>query len=310
MNRRKFIVSSVAAGVAGSALSSCASTKVNKELSTNIMPLAERQKWLGSFSCNIEMWFKHLPFLDRINAAKKMGFNAVEFWDPNSKKKAKNPTEIAKRAKDQGITITSFSPGAPSLADASNHNKFIEWTQGTIELCELFGVPNFNLTGHNNIKGQTEQQNIEIYTQAIKLAAPIFEKAQVMATIEPYNPFNHPGHFINGVEPGLSICREVNSASIKLNWDFFHMQRTNGNLITHMENGFDQIGYIQLADSPNRHQPGTEEVAYGAVLSRLRELGYKGYIGAECFPKDKDDQQAALDLANLAKSISLSPPTI
>ncbi|MGJ8679923.1 TIM barrel protein [Paraglaciecola sp.] len=306
MDRRKFITTTLAAGVAGGALSSCASTDKKAKAAPIVMPIAEREKWLGSFSCNIEMWFKHLPFLDRISAAKEMGFNAVEFWNPMQPKKGKVPKLIAQRAKDEGITITSFSPGAPNLGDVNNHNKFIEWTQGAIELCEVFKVPNFNLTGHKNIKGQSEKQNIEIYTQAIKLAAPIFEKAGVMATIEPYNPFNHPGHFINGGEPGLSICREVNSPSIKLNWDFFHMQRTNGNLITHMENGFDQIGYIQLADSPSRHQPGTEEVAYGAVLLRLRELGYKGYIGAECFPKNKDDLQAAIDLANLAKSINLT----
>jgi hydroxypyruvate isomerase len=305
MDRRKFILTSVAAA---GGLSACASTENTKKLGPDLMPLAERQQWLTSYSCNIEMWFKHLPFLDRITAAKKMGFNAVEFWNPMQPKKGKVPKLIAQRAKDEGITITSFSPGAPNLGDVNNHNKFIEWTQGAIELSEVFNVPNFNLTGHKNIKGQSEKQNIEIYTQAIKLAAPIFEKAKVMATIEPYNPFNHPGHFINGVEPGLTICREVNSPSIKLNWDFFHMQRTNGNLITHMENGFDQIGYIQLADSPSRHQPGTEEVSYGPVLLKLRELGYKGYIGAECFPKDKDDLKAANDLALLAKNIKLLAP--
>jgi hydroxypyruvate isomerase len=49
-------------------------------------------------------------------------------------------------------------------------------------------------------------------------------------------------------------------------------------------------------------------VAYGPVLLKLRELGYKGYIGAECFPKDKDDLKAASDLASLAKIIELKAP--
>jgi hydroxypyruvate isomerase len=84
------------------------------------------------------------------------------------------------------------------------------------------------------------------------------------------------------------------------------MQRTNGNLITHLENGFDQVAYVQLADSPGRNQPGTGEVAYEKVLLKLRELGYKGYIGAEFFPKDKNPLQAASDIAALAKRIQLT----
>ncbi|WP_158968756.1 TIM barrel protein [Paraglaciecola sp. L3A3] len=308
MDRRKFIINTAAAGLASAGLSSCTSTTETTQVTIDTMSLAERQKWLASFSCNIEMWFKDRPFLDRITAAREIGFSAVEFWNPLSVKKAKTPSLIAQRARDEGIHITSFSPGAPYLADPSNLNEFLEWTEIAIDLCTLFDVANFNLTGHKNIEGQSLQQMIETYTHAIKLAAPKFEKAQKIATIEPYNPFDHKGHFIYGNEPGLSICREVNSTSIKLNWDFFHMQRTNGNLITNMENGFNQIAYVQLADSPDRHQPSTGEVAYGLVLTRLRELGYQGYIGAECFPKNKDELKAANDLAHLAKISKLQAP--
>lgn len=87
------------------------------------------------------------------------------------------------------------------------------------------------------------------------------------------------------------------------------MQRTNGNLITHLEQGIDQVGYAQVADSPDRFQPSTGEVAYGPVLTRLRELGYNGYIGAECFPKNKDALTAASDIALLARTINLKAPS-
>ncbi len=312
MDRRQFIINSTVAGIVGAGLSGCSSLVPNSSSSTieksKVLSFEERQKWLSSFACNIEMWFEDLDFLDRITAAKKMGFNAVEMWNPRKKKLT--PEQIAERAREEGIRVTSISPGAPALADIANLSEFLEWADWAIEVADLFDVPNFNLTGHETVQGKSIEQMIETYTHLIKLVAPKFESANKIATIEPYNPFNHKGHFIYGVEPGLSICREVNSPSIKLNWDFFHMQRTNGNLITHLENGIDQVGYVQVADSPDRFQPSTGEVSYSPVLNRLRQLGYKGYIGAECFPENKDELTAASDLAIIARNISLQSPNI
>lgn len=316
MNRRKFITGSVAVGVVGAINSGCSSTVLNQSKDTSnfvnddILPFEERKKWLSSFSCNIEQWFRPMPFLDRINAAKNLGFSAVEIWNPYQEKKGKTPELIAKRAKEQGIRITSYSPSAPNFADPKNEQKFMQWLDVAIAAGKTLKVSNFNLTGHKLIEGLTVDEMVENYTRILKLAAPKLEAENMVATVEPYNPFNHKGHFIYGNEPALSICREVNSPSVKINWDFFHMQRTNGNLITNLENGFDQVAYIQFADSPDRNQPGTGEVAYGKVLSRLKELGYKGYIGAEFFPENKNSLKAASDLAKLAKSIKLESPDI
>ncbi|MFA3792012.1 TIM barrel protein [Aliiglaciecola sp. SL4] len=312
MNRRKFIRRSIVAGIASAGVVSCSTLKASNTTADtmDILSFEERKKWLSSFACNIEQWFRPMPFLERINAAKALGFTAVEMWNPASTKPGKTPELIVQRAKEQGMRITSFSPSAPNLADPKNEQTIKEWLEVAIAIAKTLKVPNFNLTGHKLIEGLTEAQMIENYTRRLKSFAPRLEAENIVATVEPYNPFNHKGHFIYGNEPALSICREVNSPSIKLNWDFFHMQRTNGNLITHLENGFDQVSYIQLADSPNRNQPGTGEVAYGKVLTRLRELGYQGYIGAEFFPENKNTLTAASDLAKLAKSIKLAKPSI
>lgn len=313
MQRRKFLSSGLSlAAMLG--LASCSSNSAHDDLvktaSDDIMPLKERKVWLASFACNIEQWFRPIPFLDRINAAKELGFSAVELWDPNNPNKGKTPQLIAQRAKEQGMIITSYSPNPPNFADPQNEDEFWQWLSIAISSGKTLNVPQFNVTGHKLIDNLTVEQMVKNYTKMLRLAAPKLEQAGMIATIEPYNPFNHKGHFIYGNEPALSICRAVNSPNVKINWDFFHMQRTNGNLITNLEDGFDQVAYIQLADSPNRNQPGTGEVAYAKVLTRLRELGYKGYIGAEFFPEDKDALKAASDIAKLAKHIKLAKPHV
>lgn len=318
MDRRKFVSGSLLVG-ATSGLAACSnlnsrasiqSEEIAKDQLIDIMPLQERKRWLSSFACNIEQWFRPMPFLDRINAAKRLGFSAVEIWNPYQTKAGKTPEAIAKRAKEQGIRIASYSPKPPNFADPKNTDAIDKWLVLAIAAGKTLHVPNFNLTGHKLIDGLSLEEMVENYTDVLNRIVPKLEDESMVATIEPYNPYNHKGHFIYGNEPALSICRKVNSPSVKINWDFFHMQRTNGNLITHLENGFDQVAYVQFADSPARNQPGTGEVAYGKVFNRLRELGYKGFIGAEFFPEKKDALRAASDIAKLAKRIHLSNPTI
>ncbi len=71
---------------------------------------------------------------------------------------------------------------------------------------------------------------------------------------------------------------------IKINWDLYHMHITEGDLCGHLNEGFDQIGYVQLADHPGRNEPGTGEIYYPRVLKELKKLGYNDFVGLECWP--------------------------
>lgn len=71
------------------------------------------------------------------------------------------------------------------------------------------------------------------------------------------------------------------------------MQRYEGNLIDNLSKGKDYIGYIQLADSPDRHEPSTSEVNYTEVFKVIHEIGYDLPVGIECVPEDGDVVRAA-----------------
>ena len=76
---------------------------------------------------------------------------------------------------------------------------------------------------------------------------------------------------------------------VKINWDLYHMQISEGDLCGRLHDGFDQVGYIQVADHPGRHEPGTGEIYYPRVYDELRTLGYKGPIGLECSPANGEE---------------------
>jgi hydroxypyruvate isomerase len=127
----------------------------------------------------------------------------------------------------------------------------------------------------------------------LKKAAPIAEKHGVTLILEPMNVrVDHKGHCLYGSAPAVRICREVGSKFVKINWDLYHMHISEGDLCGHLKEGFDQIGYVQLADHPGRNEPGTGEIHYPRVLKELSALGYRGYVGLECRPL-KDEVSAA-----------------
>ena len=106
-------------------------------------------------------------------------------------------------------------------------------------------------------------------SNALEKVIPILEDGRKMLILEPFNPIDHQGHFLNGSADALKICREINSPFIKINWDLYHMQLTEGNLIANLNDGIDQIGYIQIADVPGRHQPGTGELNYKFIFNAI-----------------------------------------
>ena len=114
-----------------------------------------------------------------------------------------------------------------------------------------------------------------------------------MLILEPMNiRVDHKGHCLYGSEASVAICRAVNSRHVKLNWDLYHMHITEGDLCRRLKQGFDQVGYLQLADNPGRNEPGTGEIFYPRVLKEAWDLGYRGYVGLECNPRQGEDLAA------------------
>jgi hydroxypyruvate isomerase len=88
-----------------------------------------------------------------------------------------------------------------------------------------------------------------------------------------------------GSTDAIKICQAVGSPMMKINWDLYHMQISEGDLCGHLKDGIAQVGYLQLADHPGRNEPGTGEVSYSRVLRQAKDLGYTGYVGLELRPK-------------------------
>ena len=287
--RRQFVGASLAA--AGAA--AFASTRADAADDVDISKIGKTPH--TKFAVNVEMWWTKLPFLDRVRKTAEFGFPAFEMWPYENK----DLDELVKLKNELGIELAQFTAWGftPGMNNPKNEDAFIEKMKASCEVAHKLGCKKMTVVAGNLQKGMTQEQMLAQVTKALKRAAPILEKNKVMAILEPMNGrVDHPGHCLYGSPDAVRICREVDSEFVKINWDLYHMQITEGDLCGRMKEGFDQIGYLQLADHPGRNEPGTGEIHYNRVLKQALDLGYQDFVGLECRPKTTE-LKAALGVA-------------
>ena len=239
------------------------------------------------FAVNVEMWFRGFPFLERIRESAKLGFPAVEFWPWNNK----DIEATARLSRELNIAIAQFSAWgfSPGLNNPVNHDKFVQAVKDGCKVAKQLNCKKMTVVAGDDQPGMTQELMHENTIIGLKKGAPIAEDNDVMMILEPMNiRVDHKGHSLYGSPPAIRICDEVNSTHVKINWDLYHMQITEGDLCGRLREGFSagQVGYLQLADHPGRWEPGTGEIHYNRVLQEAKHLGYDYYVGLECWQKD------------------------
>jgi hydroxypyruvate isomerase len=231
------------------------------------------------FAANLAMWWdKKMPLPEKIEKAHALGFDAVEFWAYGKE----DIDAIAATSQRLNMKVVQFTAWGKPLGSGKINDEFEAGIIEAISVAKKLGAPMMTVTGHRWVEGYTLEEQLANYTAALKRVAPLCEAANVMIIIEPFNPVDHGKNILNGSQAAVLICREVDSPMVKINWDFYHMQLSEGALLTYLEKGYDQMGYLQLADTPGRFQPGTGELNYRNILKAVYDMGYRGYIGVEC----------------------------
>jgi hydroxypyruvate isomerase len=251
------------------------------------------------FAVNIEMWFRKLPFLDRIRATAALGFPGYEFWPYEPQMERLD--EIRKLNEQLGVVATQFTAWGfkPGMNDPKNRDAFVKKMEEACQVARRLDCKLMTVVAGDDIPGMSQPQMHENVIQALKKAAPVCEEQGITMILEPMNiRVDHKGHCLYGSRDAMRICSEVNSKSVKINWDLYHMQISEGDLCGHLKEGFaaGHIGYLQVADNPGRNEPGTGEVHYNRVLKQAYDLGFRGFVGLECVPK-RDELSAAKAVA-------------
>ena len=113
----------------------------------------------------------------------------------------------------------------------------------------------------------------------LRYGSEIFEKAGLIMVIETLS--DTPDLLLQKTDETYLVCKAVNSPSCKILYDYYHVQRNEGDLIATIDRCWDEIAYFQIGDNPGRKEPGTGEVNYKNCMRHLYNKGYKGVLGME-----------------------------
>ncbi|WP_119067802.1 hydroxypyruvate isomerase family protein [Rubrobacter indicoceani] len=249
------------------------------------------------FEVNISILFKEHPFAERFAAAKDAGFSAVEFWWPSGE----NLGEIEAAIESSGVEVALFNFDAGDMAagdrglagDPERYERFLENVPAALELAEKIGCRKLNaLVGHE-LPGRREEQ-LELAAQNVRYAAGEAEKRGIGLTVEAVNTFENGAFLLHTTAQGMEFVRRVGRENVGFQYDVYHMQRMEGNLIANLRANIAGISHVQIADSPDRREPGTGEINFARVLAELEAAGYKGHVGLEYNPTG-EDTLASLD---------------
>jgi len=240
------------------------------------------------FAANLSMMFQEMPFLERFAAARAAGFEAVEFLFPYEHPAA----EIAKRLADNGLQQVLFNapPGDWSKGERGTaclpgrQAEFREGLKRALEYTAALSCPRLHLMAGLAPQGVPHDTLTAIYAINLAWAAEECAKAGVKAVIEPINQRDIPGLFLRTMDQGAAIIEAIGPEKLGLQFDLYHCQVTEGDIVKRVEKHLPLIAHMQVADVPGRNEPGTGEVNWPYVFERIDALGYRGWIGCEYRP--------------------------
>lgn len=240
------------------------------------------------FAANLSMMFTDVPFLDRFSRAGAAGFQAVEFLFPYEHPAA----EIARRLQDSGLQQVLFNAppgdwGAGERGQAALPGREAEFRDGVRRALDYAGVlacPRLHLMAGLAPAGVPRDTLLAVYAANLAWAAEECAKAGVKPVIEPINHHDIPGFFLNTTDQAAAIIEAVGPERLGMQFDLYHCQITEGDLVRRVERHLPLIAHMQVADNPGRNEPGTGEVNWPFVFRRIDALGFRGWIGCEYRP--------------------------
>ena len=241
------------------------------------------------FAANLTMMFNEVPFLDRFEAAAKCGFTAVEFLFPYD-----HPAEeVGARLKRFDLTQALFNlpPGnwaAGEKGFAALPDRFEDLKQSLVTAlpyAKATGVQRLHLMA--GIAERTDPKAVEAFYKSVAWAAEFFAPHRLDVVIEPINPRNVPGYFLNDFGFARDLIEELRIPNLKLQFDIYHCQIIHGDVTMRLREMMPIIGHVQIASIPSRHEPDGEELNYPFLFGELDRLGYDGFVGCEYNPRGK-----------------------
>ncbi|MSP67230.1 MAG: hydroxypyruvate isomerase family protein [Alphaproteobacteria bacterium] len=241
------------------------------------------------FAANIDLLFTELPPGSRPRAAREAGFAAVDFQFPY----AHDLDRLAAAVQDAGVQVGLFNLPAGDFAAGERgiaalpgrEREFRAGLDVARRYARRLGCRRLNALAGIPRPGQARAECLAVLTANLAHAARTLADDGIMVVTEPLNSRDVPGFLITRPVEALAVIEAAGVSNLKLQYDIYHAQVMEGDLIASITRLAPRIGHIQFADNPGRHEPGTGEINFPNVFAAIDRSGYAGWVAAEYRPQ-------------------------
>jgi len=226
----------------------------------------------------------HDSFDRAIDIVAEAGYQGVELvgefqkWPPEKKR------QVMAQMRSRKLVFDSMSGVKTGFAVPQESDSFLAQFAAQLQAAKELECPQVILLSGNRANDLTVEAQRSVAIENLKRAAEMAARVSIEILIEPIDFLENPSIFLATVRDGFEIVQAVNAPNVKVLYDFYHEQRSFGNLLEKLEKNIDKIGLIHVADVPGRHEPGTGEIDYATIYRKLAEIHYDRWIAMEFYP--------------------------
>jgi hydroxypyruvate isomerase len=245
------------------------------------------------FSANLGFLWADRPLVARIEAAARAGFRAIEMHWPYDVPAG----DVAEAARRNDVTLLGINT-APGRFDAGERGlgavpgraqDFLATVDQSVEYCRSSGATAIHVMA-GNVAAADRARARAVFVDNLRIAAAKAAMHQIILLLEPLNPIDNPGYFYSTLVEAVSLIEELAVPNLKLQFDVYHIARSEGDVLAKLEKYRRHIGNVQIAAVPSRAEPDEGEIAYPMIFAALDRLGYDGFIGCEYRPRGDTDE--------------------
>ncbi|KRE70928.1 hydroxypyruvate isomerase family protein [Paenibacillus sp. Soil750] len=225
--------------------------------------------------------YKGRDFRESVNELKEIGYDTIEFWSWWQK----DIDVVADAVAEAEISISTFCTKFSSLVDPTQRSVYLEGLVESIAVAKRLNCTKLISQVGQALEGVPREAQTQSLIEGLRACVPILEKEGVTLLIEPLNTrVNHQGYFLASSEEAFHIINQVGSPYVKILFDIYHQQITEGNVIANIRENIGLIGHFHAAGNPGRHELDNGELNYEQIFKAIDETGFEGHMGLEYFP--------------------------
>lgn len=248
----------------------------------------------------IDAVFEGVTKSEAIARVKACGIDAFEFWGWWDKDLA----EIEDAAAEHAMQIASCCTKFISLVDPALRNAYLDGLAESVEAAQRLGCPTL-ITQVGDFRTETShEEQHDCLVEGLREAAPMLEKAGITLVFEPLNDLvDHIGYYLVRSEQAFAVVDQVESERVKVVFDIYHQQISEGNVIRNAIENVGRIGHFHAAGNPGRNELTRGELNYAEIFRAIRDTDYDGFVGLEYWPID-DAEVGLKEAANLVDGVA------